>query len=43
MDQIAALAGGAKGMLYVYFASNEALFEALVTEEAHQSPEDCRP
>ena len=39
MNDIARIAGVSKGTLYVYFASKEALFEALIREEKKQQAE----
>ncbi len=39
MNDIARIAGVSKGTLYVYFASKEALFEALIREEKSQQAE----
>eukprot|EP01037_Dinobryon_pediforme_P026831 gene26831-29483_t len=43
MNDIARVAGVSKGTLYVYFASKEQLFEALIREERQQQAERlCR-
>src|SRR5580658_8527853 len=39
MNDIARIAGVSKGTLYVYFASKEQLFEALIREERRQQAE----
>jgi AcrR family transcriptional regulator len=39
MNDVARLAGVSKGTLYVYFASKEALFEALIRDEKRQQAE----
>ena len=41
MGEIARVAGVSKGTLYVYFASKEELFAALVTEECKRTAEAC--
>ena len=39
MNEVARIAGVSKGTLYVYFASKEALFEALIRDERKQQAE----